>query len=776
MLSFMLLLCCALLVAGYLLLTVAPWRMRWLSRPFFAYFKRVLPPLSTTEREAMEAGTVWWDGDLFSGKPDWSKLHRFPAPALSDEEQRFLDEVVDPLLARLNDFDIINRQRDLPADVWDYLKQQGFFALIIPRHYGGKGFSNFANSTIVSRIATRSLSAAVTVMVPNSLGPGELLLHYGTEEQKNYWLPRLASGQEFPCFALTGPEAGSDAGAIPDVGIICRGEWSGEEILGIRLNWNKRYITLAPRATVLGLAFKLQDPDHLLGERSDYGITCALIPTDHPGVEIGQRHYPMAQVFLNGPTRGHEVFIPLEWIIGGQEYAGKGWRMLVECLSAGRGISLPALGAACGHASTRATSAYAYVRRQFGLPIGRFEGVQEALARIGALTYQLEATRRLTTTGLDMGERPGIVTAISKYHMTEMARQILCDAMDIHGGRGVQLGPHNYLGYHWMGIPIAITVEGANILTRNLMIFGQGATRCHPYVYQEMAAAADADAEQGLQRFDALLVRHIVFALRNLTLGLASGLTLGKLERAPVAGATACYYRQLTRLSRALALCTDVAMLTLGGELKRRELLSARLGDVLSHLYLCSATLKYYEDQGRKAEDLPYLHYAMRRSLWLVGQALQGVFDNLKPAWVGKLLKRALFPFGIRYRPVRDSTVNALCQHLMQPSALRDRLSALCFWQPDESDPIGRVELAFSAMLQIQPLERRVQEAQKQGVLASKLPLPALLAAAQAAGLLSEQEIAMWQHADRLRYQALQVDEFAPGELEQMGPQAPAGD
>ena len=755
-------------VAGYFLLTVPRWRLCYLSTPFFAFFKRVLPPLSPTEREAMEAGTVWWDGELFSGKPDWQALHRFPKPQLREDEAQFIAEVVDPLLARLNDFSIINQHRDLPPEVWRYLADHGFFALIIPKEYGGKGFSNFANSTIVSRIATRSLSAAVTVMVPNSLGPGELLLHYGTPQQKEYWLPRLARGEEFPCFALTGPEAGSDAGAIPDKGVLCKGLWQGEEVIGIRLSWNKRYITLAPRATVLGLAFKLYDPDHLMGDVTEYGITCALIPTTHPGVQVGHRHFPMGQVFMNGPTWGDNVFIPLEWIIGGWPYAGKGWRMLVECLSAGRGISLPALGAACGHISTRTTSAYAYVRRQFGLSIGRFEGVQEALARIAGLTYQLEATRRLTTTGLDLGERPGIVTAIAKYHMTEQARLILNDAMDIHAGRAVQLGPNNYLGYHYMGIPIAITVEGANILTRNLMIFGQGATRCHPYVYREMEAAACADAQEGLQRFDALLAQHIRFALGNVGKGLLSGLSLGKFESSPVSGPTACYYRQLTRMSRALALCTDVSMLLLGGELKRREMLSARLGDVLSHLYMASATLKYYEDEGRQSADLPYLHYALRRSLWLMGLALQGVFDNL-PTVPGMLLKRIIFPFGIRYRPVRDSTVSAICRDIMQPSALRDRISALCFWQEQEQDPIGRVELAFRAMLAVQPLEKRLHDAQKQGSLPPKLPLAELIPLAHTAGVISEAEATALREAERLRYAALQVDSFAPGELEQMG-------
>ena len=753
-------------VSLYLLILYYPaGRQRWLSRPLFAYFRRALPPLSRTEREAMEAGTVWWEAELFRGQPDWSRLHALPKPALTAQEQAFLDEVVDPLLAQINDFEIVSQQRDLPESVWRYLREHGFFSLVIPQAYGGKGFSHYAMSTIVGRMASRSMSAAVTIMVPNSLGPAELLLHYGTAEQKAYWLPRLARSEEFPCFALTGPEAGSDAGAIPDQGIVCHGDWQGESIVGIRLNWNKRYITLAPRATVLGLAFKLSDPEHLLGDTTDYGITCALIPTSHPGVEIGHRHFPMGQAFLNGPTWGHDVFIPLDWIIGGVAYAGKGWRMLVECLSAGRGVSLPALGTACGHLATRTTSAYTVVRQQFGLSIGQFEGVQEALARIGAYTYQLEAARRLTTTALDQGERPGITTAIAKYHMTELARQLLSDAMDVHGGRGVQLGPHNYLGHLYMGIPIAITVEGANILTRNLMIFGQGAVRCHPYLYDEMQAAGQADAEQGLQQFDALLVRHIRYFVRNLMHGVVSGLTQGRFESTPRSGPVACYYRHLNRISRVLAVCSDVAMLLLGGELKRREMLSARLGDVLSQLYLCSATLKYFEEEGAREEDLPAVHYLLRRSLWQMGQSLSGVFDNLRPVWAGYLLRYLLFPLGMPWRPVRDKVINRLCRQLQQPGSLRERLTALCFWRDDEDDAVGQVERAFHAMLAVAPLEQKVLQAKRDGLLPAQPTRAALMQAAQAQGLITVDELMRWQQADQQRYAALQVDSFAPGEL-----------
>lgn len=435
-------------------------RRKWISDPAFKMFKKVLPPLSQTEKEAMEAGSVWWDGELFSGKPDFTKLHHYPKPTLSAEEQSFIDNELETLLAMLDDYKIVKQDRDLPKEVWDYLRKERFFSLIISKEYGGREFSALANSTIVSRIATRSISTAVTVMVPNSLGPGELLSHYGTQEQKDYWLPRLADGTDIPCFALTGPEAGSDAGSIPDQGVVCYGKHEGKDVLGIRLSWNKRYITLAPVATVLGLAFKLSDPEHLLGDKEEIGITCALIPASHEGVEIGERHDPLGLAFMNGPTRGQDVFIPMDWLIGGADYAGKGWRMLVECLSAGRGISLPALGTAIGHLTARTTGAYGYVRKQFGMSIGKFEGVAEAMGRIGGLTYLLEATRTLTTTSLDLKEKPGIVTAIAKYHMTEIARTILNDAMDIHSGRAIQDGPMNYLATHYLGVPVAITVEG----------------------------------------------------------------------------------------------------------------------------------------------------------------------------------------------------------------------------------------------------------------------------------------------------------------------------
>ena len=722
-----------LVIAVVVILAVPDIRRNLVTKPIFGIFKKILPPLSDTEREAMEAGDVWWDGDLFQGKPDWKKLHAIPKAELSAEEQAFMDNQVETLLKMLDDYKIVQEQRDLPTEVWDFLKREGFFAMIIPKSYGGREFSAIANSTIVSRIATRSLTAAVTVMVPNSLGPGELLMHYGTQAQKDFWLPSLANGTDVPCFALTGPEAGSDAGGIPDTGVVCQGEHDGKQVLGIRLNWDKRYITLAPVATVLGLAFKLYDPEKLLGDKEELGITCALIPTSHKGVQIGDRHFPMNMAFMNGTTYGKDVFIPLDWIIGGPGYAGRGWRMLVECLSAGRGISLPALATATGHLATRMTGAYSYVRQQFGMSIGKFEGVQESLARIGGLTYSLEAMRVMTAGAIDLKLSPSVVTAIAKYHMTEMSRTLLNDAFDIHSGRAIQVGPKNYLAHGYMGIPISITVEGANILTRNLMIFGQGATRCHPYVLQELEAAANPNAEEGLQQFDSLLMKHIGFALGNTFGALWQGLTLGRFNSSPVSGETAKYYKQLSRMSRALALSADFSMLMLGGDLKRKEMLSARLGDVLSHLYMASAVLKFYEDNGRQQCDLPFVHYSLQRALFEIGRAFDGFFANFPNRVVARVLKTLVFPFGIGYKLPNDDVAIQICEALSKPGVVRDRLTHLCYIGADENDATGLMESAFVAMHAAQPLMKKIYQAQREGKLARKLPLLQTIALAKEA-------------------------------------------
>jgi alkylation response protein AidB-like acyl-CoA dehydrogenase len=757
-----------LVIAVVVILAVPDIRRNLVTKPIFGIFKKILPPLSDTEREAMEAGDVWWDGDLFKGNPDWAKLHAIPKPQLSAEEQAFLDNEVETLLKMLDDYKIVNETRDLPQPVWDYIKGNGFFAMIIPKSFGGREFSAIANSTIVSRIATRSLTAAVTVMVPNSLGPGELLMHYGTQEQKDRWLPGLAAGTEVPCFALTGPEAGSDAGGIPDTGVVCKGLFEGNEVLGIRLNWDKRYITLAPVATVLGLAFKLSDPDKLMGDKEELGITCALIPTSHPGVQIGDRHFPMNMAFMNGTTYGEDVFIPLDWIIGGPSFAGRGWRMLVECLSAGRGISLPALGTATGHLATRMTGAYAYVRQQFGMSIGKFEGVQESLGRIGGLTYSLEAMRVMTAGAIDLNLSPSVVTAIAKYHMTEMSRTLLNDSFDIHAGRAIQCGPKNYLAHGYMGVPISITVEGANILTRNLMIFGQGATRCHPYVLKELEAAANPDAQAGLLQFDELLLKHVGFALGNTFGALFQGLTVGAFNGSPVGGETAKYYKQLSRMSKALALSADFSMLMLGGDLKRKEMLSARLGDVLSHLYIASAVLKFYEDNGRQVADLPFVHYSVQRNLYEIGRAFAGFFSNFPNRFVAGLLKTLVFPFGIGYQMPDDDVSMQISDALLKPSVIRDRLTHLCYIGEGKDDPTGLMEQAFVAVHNAQPLMKKIFAAQKEGKIARKLPLQQTIAKALELQVLTDSEAKQLDEMNALRFDAISVDSFKPGELEGM--------
>ncbi|ACA86819.1 acyl-CoA dehydrogenase [Shewanella woodyi] len=735
-------------------------RMQFITRPIFSFFKKVLPPLSDTEKEAMEAGDVWWEGELFRGKPNWDTLHSYGKPKLTAEEQDFIENQVMTALTLIDDFDIVQNRKDLPPELWDYFKKEGFFALIIPKEYGGKAFSAYASSTIVAKLASRSVSAAVTVMVPNSLGPGELLTHYGTKEQREYWLPKLASGEAVPCFALTGPEAGSDAGAIPDTGVVCRETFEGEEVLGLRLNWDKRYITLAPVSTVLGLAFQMEDPDGLLGDKKELGITCALIPTDHEGVVIGQRHNPLNMAFMNGTTQGKDVFIPLDWIIGGPQYAGRGWRMLVECLSAGRGISLPALSTASGHTATKTTTAYSYVRHQFGLSIGHFEGVQEALARIIANTYQLEAARRLTTTGIDLKVKPSVVTAIAKYHMTEMSRDVLNDAMDIQSGKGIQLGPKNYLGQPYMANPISITVEGANILTRSLMIFGQGATRCHPYVLAEMETAAMEDTCAALERFDSLLLGHLGYGARNAFSSLFSALTGSRFNQSPVSGETQQYYRDMTRLSSALALMTDLSMLIMGGDLKRKEMLSARMGDVLSELYLASATLKMFEDNGRQHDDLPAVRYVMMTRLQNAANALQGALRNFPNRPVAWMMRALIFPLGNHFNGPSDKMTTELVKGMMQPGPARDRLTFLCPDFEQDKGGIAEVEAAFLAQYECRNIYKKIKVAQRDGTLPKKLAGLELFALAAEQSIITQDELNSLLKADELRLAAINVDDF----------------
>jgi acyl-CoA dehydrogenase len=749
----------AAFIVTALLLNPTPIRQALLSRPLLGIFRRILPAVSQTEQEALEAGTVWWDGELFSGRPNWQKLLAYPKPMLSSEEQAFLDGPVESLCRMLDEWEITHERYDLPREAWQFIKDHGFLGMIIPKEYGGLGFSALAHSAVIVKLTTRSGTAAVSVMVPNSLGPAELLLHYGTKAQKDYYLPRLAKGLEMPCFALTSPEAGSDAGSIPDYGVICRGEWQGQSgVLGIRLTWEKRYITLGPVATLLGLAFRLYDPDRLLGKDEDLGITLALIPTQTPGVHIGRRHLPLNGVFMNGPNWGRDVFVPMDYVIGGAEYAGQGWKMLMNCLAAGRSISLPANAVGMAKLAARATGAYGRVRQQFSVPIGRFEGVEEALARIAGNLYMMEAARVMTAGAIDLGEKPSVISAIVKYHLTERGRQVVNDAMDIHGGKGICLGPSNYLGRAYQQIPIAITVEGANILTRSMIIFGQGAIRGHPFVLREIAAVADPDRRAALRAFDPAFFGHLAFVASNKARAFWMGLTGARFVRAPGEAGVRRYYQQLTRLSSAFAYAADVSMFVLGGSLKRRERLSARLGDILSQLYLASCTLKHFEDDGRPEEDLPLLHWSMEDALARAEDAFYGLFQNLPGRIVPALLRIVIFPWGRGFRGPSDEVGSQVCNVVLNPGPARDRLTSGMFLSPEDEGPIATLEAALVAAIEAEPLEHKLRAAAKGAFAPGALDDDITLAVAQ--GILTRTEAEIVERARALRRKAIMVDDF----------------
>jgi acyl-CoA dehydrogenase len=739
-------------------------RREKITKPLLNVYRTMLPSMSDTEREALEAGNVWWDGELFSGMPNWDRLMSFPAPRLSEEEQNFLDGPCDELCRMLDEWEIGHELADLPKPVWDYIIEHRFFAMIIPKQYGGLGFSAYANAIVIQKLASRSATASSTVGVPNSLGPAELLLHYGTEEQKNRYLPGLADGSEIPCFALTSPQAGSDAASLIDSGVICKGEWQGETITGIRLNWNKRYITLAPVATVLGLAFKLYDPDHLIGEQDEYGITAALIPTDTAGVEVGRRHYPLTIAFQNGPTRGKDVFVPLDYIIGGQEMAGKGWKMLVELLSVGRAITLPSSATGGGQAASYASGAYARIRRQFNTPIKNFEGVGEALTRIAGHTYIMNAAVSVTAGAIDQGEKPAVPSAILKYHCTELGRKVGNDAMDVHGGKAIMLGPKNYLGRGYMAAPIAITVEGANILTRSLIIYGQGAIRCHPFVLRELQAAGDEDQDRGLIEFDDALFGHVGYAISNLARSFVLALTHAKFSRVPLNTPTRRYYQNINRYSAAFALASDFAMLTLGGALKKRELLSARLGDVLSSMYLASCVLKHFENQGRRAADLPLVEWSVRTLMYQAQESLHAFLRNLPNRWVATLLRVFIFPRGRTYSAPADELGEKIVDLVTSSGEARDRLSQYAYTTLEPGNPLGLLQEALLLAEKNEPLEKRLRQAVKEGLIKSEY-LGTQIEEARIAEVISVAEChALQEYHDKVS-DLLAVDDFAPDEL-----------
>jgi acyl-CoA dehydrogenase len=746
-----------------LALNVVPLRRLWLSSKALAIFKKVMPAMSKTEAEALGAGTVGWEGDCFAGKPDWKKLQAIPFAKLTAEEQAFIDGPVEELCGMLSDWDITHKYAGIPKHIMQFIKDNGFFGLIIPKAHGGLGFSAYAHSEVITKLAGVSVTVATTVSVPNSLGPGELILHYGTDEQKSYYLPRLAKGLEIPCFGLTSPTAGSDAAAMTDTGIVCKREIDGKEVLGLLLNWDKRYITLSPIATILGIAFKCYDPDQLLGPKSDIGITCALIPANTPGVTTGRRHYPLNSGFSNGPTQGKDVFIPMEWVIGGQKMLGHGWRMLMECLAAGRGISLPSMVTGGAKVGVLAAGVYSHTRRQFNTAIANFEGVEEALTRISGRAYQMDAMRMLTLSALDQGEKPAVASAIGKYHVTQMARDVVLDGMDVHGGKAICLGPNNYVGRGYQESPVSITVEGANILTRSMIIFGQGAMRCHPYMLGLIEAAKDTDKTRALAQFDRSLLGYLGYLVSNWTRSFILSVTNGFFVREGDAK-TRRYYRLMTRYASAFAHVADLSMMLLGGDLKRKEKMSARLGDCLSYLYMGSAILKYFECGGKQADEEAVMAWAMQDVLYRLQSALQGILQNFPNRWVAGYLRAWIFPLGCKDKAPSDRLGRKAAAAITQPSKWRERLAKNAYMTPNDNNLIGQMCHHFVDFLEVEPLEAKLSKAHRKGKIHG-YSYEALVSAAVANDVLSQQEADQLLAVNELRLKFNAVDDFDTNEL-----------
>lgn len=696
----------------FITLNVAEIRQKYITQYLFNLAAKTTPKMSYTEKVALEAGHTWWEGELFRGKPDWELLLQGFKPVLTPEEQSFLDNQVEEVCKKTNDWDVTHKNFDLLPEVWELLKKHGFFGIIIPKRYGGLEFSAVAHSAIVTKLSSCSITLCTSVAVPNSLGPAELLLHYGTEDQKNYYLPRLAKGEEIPCFALTGPEAGSDATSIPDTGVVCYGTYNSKECLGIKLNFNKRYITLAPIATVIGLAFKLYDPDNLLEyNKKDLGITCALIPRNTPGVIIGDRHFPLNTAFQNGPIVGNNVFIPLDFIIGGIEMAGHGWRMLMECLSVGRAISLPSTSSGGQNLGVLATGAYARIRQQFNTPICGFEGIQSPLARMIGLNYISNAARLETAAAIDNGIKPSVASSIVKCHVTEFGRQVALDAMDIHGGKGICLGPNNYIGRGYQAAPIAITVEGANILTRNMMIFGQGAIRCHPYAIDEMTAITSNDMEH----FDNLIYMHAGYLASNTVRSFWLSLTMSRFSFSPKQDQTTKYYQWVNKFSANLAFIADLSMTVMGGQLKRKESISARLGDILSYTYLMSMVLKYYHDESSPSEDLVIVDWSCKYLAFKIQEALSEICHNFPNRLIGWIMKAIVMPLGNCHKIPSDKLNKELTKLVTQPSNTRNRLMQFIKSKDSDCNVITMLNKTLANTIIAEPVAKRLSKAVKEG-------------------------------------------------------------
>ncbi|MFT6657117.1 acyl-CoA dehydrogenase [Maritalea sp.] len=739
-----------------------------ITAPIYGAVKKILPKVSSTEQEALDAGTVGWDAELFSGKPKWNKLLDVRKPTLTAEERAFMDGPVEEACAMIDDWDTRHNRADMPEEVWTFLKENKFLGMLISKEHGGLGFSAQAQSMIVSKVACRSIAAGISVMVPNSLGPGELLEKYGTPAQKDKYLERLANGLEVPCFALTGPHAGSDAAGMRDSGVVCYGKHEGKKVLGVKLNWDKRYITLGPVATLLGLAFNLYDPENLLGKGTDIGITLGLIPTNHKGVNIGRRHFPSRSAFMNGPNSGKDVFIPLDWIIGGTDYCGQGWRMLMECLSTGRAISLPAIGTVSIKQALRVTSAYARIRRQFSIPVGMMEGVAEPFARIVKDAYMYEGSRAATAAMVDEGQKPSVISALLKYRTTEAMRDRLNDAMDIHGGRAICDGPANYLFSAYQAVPVAITVEGANILTRTLITFAQGALRAHPFLYSEISAAQNDNQKEGLKAFDKAFAGHTAFMLRNICGSLFHNITLGAFASTPTQGPLKKHYQQLHRYAQNFALVGDWVVVVLGGDIKRKQMISGRMADILSDLYLWSTTLKRWEDDGSIAEDLPVVEAIVKDRIAAIEASFQKVFANFPNPVMTFVMRRLVFPFGAYAQPSNDRANYRLAKSMLMHSEQRDRFTRDLYISFDPEDRTGVLEDALKKVEEAADAEKKFIRALKKGIISRRLDRDAIDDAVEQK-IINHNEAGLLRAADEATDNVIRVDDFASDELAKVG-------
>jgi acyl-CoA dehydrogenase len=754
-----------LLIAALAVLCVPAIRRAVLIQPLFRKIKGILPRVSATEQEALNAGTIGFDAELFSGQPDWDKLRAVPPITLTEEEKAFLNGPTNELCRLVNDWNIRHNDKEIPEAVWDFAKKHGFLGMLISKEHGGLGFSAQAQSLILGRIASRSPDVCTIVMVPNSLGPGELIEKYGTPEQQEYYLPRLAKGLEVPCFSLTGPTSGSDAATMRDVGYVTRGKHEGKDVVGIRVSWEKRYITLGPQASLVGLAFRLIDPENILGRGEEIGITVALIPADHPGVSIGRRHLPSGSAFPNGPNWGDNVFIPIDWVIGGEKMVGQGWRMLMECLAAGRAISLPSSSAAGAKSLLRNTSAYARIRKQFDLPIGKMEGLEEPLARMVENAYVIEAARGVTASMVSRGEKPSVISAIMKYQTTERLRRSLNDAMDLHGGKAVCDGPSNYVQSAYQAMPVGITVEGANILTRSLITFAQGALRSHPYLYKEIQACQDVDEERGLAAFDKAFTGHVAFALSNVFGAFFHNITFGYFGHVPEkAYGTAEWYRQLWRSSRNFALVADLTVAVLGGGLKTKQKITGRLADALSELYMLSCVLKRYEDDGKPANDRHIVAFAAQNALFRFQEALRGSIDNFPVALVRWLMRMAVFPLGTHYKPAPDWLGHKCVELVLTPGEVRDRLTRFIYVSQNPNDPTGLLEVTFAKVVAAEVAEKKLDRAVRAGQV-RRVHGTDWIGDATKVGVITSEEAALLREVETLTARVIAVDHFDPAEV-----------